>query len=87
MLLNHRGRVTLHECVRLEVRRLPRQALAGWLRGIYPIYQCVSTGSERIFGCLALRTSTHQLARLFPGVPLEDADNSSLDQADAEQAA
>lgn len=86
-LLNGKGRVTLHECVRLEVRRLPRQSLVGWRRGIYPIYRCVSTGSERIFGCLDLRVGARQLAVLFPGVTLEDADDPRLDQADDEQAA
>ena len=70
-LLNDQDRVTLHQCVRLEMRRLPRNGTGPGCRpGIYPIYQCSETASERIFGCLRLDLGERELARFFPGVSL-----------------
>lgn len=76
-LFNAHGRVTLHTCVRLEMRRIPRHdgPGAGSLPGIYPIFQCSETGSERIFGCLSLALGASQLGRLYPGAVIECIDD------------
>ena len=80
MLLNERGRVTLHECVRLEVRRRPRpDAVIGRMTGVYPIYQCTETYGERIYGCLALSV---RWENAFPGVHVEEADPDLIPAAD-----
>ena len=63
-LLNAKGRVTLHACVRLAKRGRGRE------RSIYPIYRCTETGAERPYGCLPSRTSCQQLQQFFPGIPL-----------------
>lgn len=72
-LLNEYGRVTLHECVRLEIRnKRRRNTLAGRMAGVYPIYQCTETHAERIYGCL---TPGSEWQSLFPGVSVEEADD------------
>ena len=63
-LLNHRGRVTLHVCNRLEKRGHGRQ------RAIYPIFICAETGEERSFGFLCATTGVRVLAQLYPHIPL-----------------
>ena len=65
-LLNSRGRITLHVCVRLEIRPVLRS------RGICPIFKCVENGSERVFGCLDTKGSRRLLKKLYPGIPIED---------------
>ena len=85
VLLNAHGRFTLHTCVRLEIIRLEpgRGPLTGHLAGIYPIYQCVETESERIFGCLQLDLEPWELDELFPEIVLECGDElDCLDDLD-----
>lgn len=63
-LVNAHGRVTLHQCIRLEMRG------EGQLKGIYPIYRCTETREERVYGCLRGGTNTFWLDRLFPDIEL-----------------
>lgn len=67
-LPNNHGYVTLHDCVRLEVR------VDGDTIAIYPIFQCREALTERVYGCLAPDTSSAELALLFPGIELEELD-------------
>ena len=80
-LLNAHGRVTLHQCVRLEVRG------TGYAKSIYPVYRCTATGTERDYGCLRAGTSTAQLGKLFPDVELVYAEHIEAGQAGDERAA
>ena len=68
-LLNAAGRVTLHQCIRLVVQPVARKTdtFVGQKEGIYPVYECLETGAERIFGCLHLETPRADLWALFPG--------------------
>ena len=79
-LLNVRGRVTLHECVRLELDG------SGSERAIYPIYRCTETGLDREFGCLNPSLRPAQLSALYPDVPLvvfdEEDGESVVDSKD-----
>lgn len=59
-LLNARGRVTLHVFSHLNSRRL----------GMYPIFLCTETGSQRAFGCIRHGTPKRDLERFFG--PLDD---------------
>ena len=63
-LVNAHGRVTLHQCIRLEMRG------EGQNKGIYPIYRCTETGIDRVFGCLRAVTNTYWLDQLFPDIEL-----------------
>ena len=86
-LLNANGRVTTHNCVRLEIRRLRRpDRWVGYMSGIYPIYRCTETDSERIFGCMPLGTARCRLKALYPGIPLVYTDSPER-QADSGLAA
>ena len=85
-LINTHGKCTRHTCVRLEIIRVEREdgLLAGHLPGIYPIYQCTETETERIFGCLQLDLEPWELDDLFPGIVLECGDDlDDLDGLDA----
>ena len=53
--INACRQVTLHHCVRLEVRG------DGLLNGIYPIYQCADMGKERVFGSLRAEVKTDEM--------------------------
>ena len=81
-LLNVVGRVTLHRCIRLDVQPVPRKTgtVVGRSKGIYPIYECPQTGTERIYGCLRLKIPRDELQLLFPRVPVVTK-GEALDQA------
>ena len=74
-LMNARGRVTKHTCVRLEKRG------RGHKRSIYPIYRCVETGSERDYGYLRGSTPLRHRHELFPGIKLVIVDPPTLKAA------
>lgn len=66
-LMNAHERVTLHQCIRLEMRSTPGD------KGIYPIYRCTETRAERVFGCLRACTGDQWLKLMFPDVELVHA--------------
>ena len=76
-LLNAKGQVTKHTCVRLEKRG------RGPNRSIYPIYRCAETGSTRVFGCLRCSTPKRHLHELYPGIKLVIANPPTLEAAAA----
>ena len=68
-LMNARGRVTKHSCVRLEKRG------RGPERSIYPIYRCSENGSDRDYGYLPGSSPKRTLRKLFPGIKLVIVDS------------
>ena len=72
-LLNVRGQVTEHVCIRMEKRGTGRR------RGIFPIYKCTVTGEERSFGYLACSEARMgELREWYPGAPLEIVEPGEL---------
>ena len=71
-LLNAPGCVTLHQCIRLVVQPATRKTdtFVGQNEGTYPVYECLQSGAERIYGFMRLKTPREDLQLLFPGVPV-----------------
>ena len=82
-LLNAYGRVTEHQCIRLEIQRFrDPDVLVGRFPGVYPIYWCTESGTERIYGCYDLRFYPEELELMYPGVPvIEHEPDAQQDEA------
>ena len=83
-LVNANRQFTTHHCVRLEIRRKPRNV------GIYPVYRCTVTGVERDYGCYRAQVGTRRLNKMYPGVEMvyvDEFDDQAEDIATEEQAA